>query len=129
MQKFTQVNVPVWPRPFRAAVAFYEHSRHPPPDRAQAHAAAAALLRGPPSDFDNRIYVERALRDRSTAPVAANVMNDLATLRRLVEKIEVRGSKAYFYLLPVSGPLERSTYAKVTAKAAHAAFPDDSQWI
>jgi hypothetical protein len=129
VQKFAQVNVPIWPRPIRSAVAFYEHWRHPPPDRAQARAAAAALLRGPPSDFDNRIYVERALRGWSTAPVAASVTNDLTTLKRLVDKIEVRGSKAYLYLLPVSGPLEGSTYAKVTAEAAHAAFPDDRQWI
>ena len=69
------------------------------------------------------------MRDWSTAPVAASVTNDLSTLKRLVEKIEVRGSKAYFYLLPLSGPLEGSTYARVTAKAAHAAFPDDGQWI
>jgi hypothetical protein len=129
VQKFTQYSVPVWPSPIRSAVAFYERWRHPLPDRAQAKAAAAALLRNPPSDFDNRIYVERALRGWRTPPISGHVTNDLDAVRRLVEKVEARGSKAYFYLLPLFGALEDSDYAKATAKAAHSAFPDNRQWI
>jgi hypothetical protein len=129
VQKFTQHSVPVWPSPIRSAVAIYEHWRHPLPDRAQAKAAAAALLQSPPSDFDNRIYVERALRGWRTPPIGAHVTNDLNAISRLVGKLEARGSKAYFYFLPFSGALEDSDYAKATAKAAHSAFPDDRRWI
>jgi hypothetical protein len=50
-------------------------------------------------------------------------------LKRLIESIEVRGSRAYLYLLPFASPLEESAYAKVTANAARAAFPDDRQWV
>jgi hypothetical protein len=90
---------------------------------------AAALLRAPPSDFDNRIYVERAARELSTAPSNAIITNNLATLQRLVEKFEARGSRVYFYSLPLAGELENSAAAKATAAVAHAGFSDDRQWL
>jgi hypothetical protein len=87
------------------------------------------LLRGSPSDFDNHVYVERARLAWSAAPAEALIAADLATLKRLVEQIESRGSKAYFYLLPVAGPLQDSAAATATAAAAHKAFSDERQWI
>ena len=129
VQKFSGGSAPVWPRPIRSAIAFYELWLHAPPDRRQARAAAAALLQGPPSDFDNRIYVERAVREWSTAPSNAIMTDNLATLQRLVEKITARGSRVYFYSVPLSGALQDSVAAKATAAAAHAKFSDDRQWI
>jgi hypothetical protein len=129
VQKLSGGRAPIWPRPIRSAVAFYERWHHAPPDRARARAIAAALLQGPPSDFDNRIYVERALREASTAPSDAIMTNNLATLRRLAEKVEARGSRVYFYSLPLSPALQDSVMATATAAAAHAEFSDDRRWI
>jgi hypothetical protein len=129
VQKFSPGSAPSWPRPIRSAIAFYERWHHAPPDRARARAIAAALLQGPPSDFDNRIYVERALRESSTAPSDAIMSNNLATLRRLVEQAEARGSRVYFYSLPLSAALQDSVTATATAAAAHARFSDDRRWI
>ena len=72
VQKFSPGSTPSWPRPIRSAIAFYERWHHAPPDRARARAIAAALLQGPPSDFDNRIYVERALREFEYRPVGGD---------------------------------------------------------
>ena len=47
-------------RPIRAAVAAYENWNHAPRTHAQASAAFSRLLAEPPSEFDNRIYAERA---------------------------------------------------------------------
>jgi hypothetical protein len=129
VQKLSGGRAPIWPRPIRSAIAFYERWHHAPPDRARARAIAAALLQGPPSDFDNRIYVERALRELSTAPSDAVMTNNLVTLRRLADKIEARGSRVYFYSLPLSAALQDSVTATATAAAAHAEFSDDRRWI
>ncbi len=129
VQRFVGGGASTWPRPIRSAIAFYERWHHAPPDRRQAKVVAAALLRAPPSDFDNRIYVERAMSELSTAPSDAIMRTNLATLQRLVEKIEARGSKAYFYNLPLAGELGDSVAAKATAAVAHAGFSDDRQWL
>jgi hypothetical protein len=129
VQSFSGNRVHPWPRPIRSAIAFYERWHHPPPDRSRAKAVVAALLQGPPSDFDNRIYVERAVREWSTAPAGAITTNNLATLKQLVEKIEARGCTVYLYSLPLAGPLQNSVAAKASAAAAHAAFPDKRLWI
>ena len=128
VQRFVGGGASTWPRPIRSAIAFYERWHHAPPDRRQAKVVAAALLRAPPSDFDNRIYVERAARELSTAPSDAIMRTNLATLQRLVEKIEARGSQAYFYNLPLASELQDSVAAKGTAAVAHAGFSAD-QWL
>ena len=129
VQRFTPGHVPAWPRPLRSAVAFYERWHHPPPERAKAKAAALALLDEPPSDFDNRIYVERAVQASRTVPSQALMNENLVTLKQLVADIEARGSHVYFYSLPLAGPVQDSVAAKAEAAAAHAAFPDDRRWI
>jgi hypothetical protein len=129
VQKFTNGAAPGWPRPVRSAIAFYERWHHPPPDRSQAKAAALALLGGPPSDFDNRIYLERAVQASSAAPSEAVLKNNLSALKRLVARIEARGSRVYFYSLPVAPALRNTAAVKATAAAAHAEFPDRQKWI
>lgn len=129
VQKFGGGGAPVWPRPIRSAIAFYEFWLHAPPDRRQTRAAATALLQRPPGDFDNRIYVERAVREWSTAPSDAIMTDNLAALQRLVDRITARGSRVYFYSVPLSGPLRDSVAARATEAAAHAEFSDDRRWI
>jgi hypothetical protein len=129
VRKFSTGHVPAWPHPLRSAVAFYERWHHPPPDRKKAKAAALALLDELPSDFDNRIYVERAVQASRTAPSEALIEQNLGTLKRLTTEVEARGGHVYFYSLPLAGPVQESVAAKAEAAAAHAAFPDDQRWI
>jgi hypothetical protein len=128
-ERFSGDGTPSFPRPIRSAIAFYERWHHPPPDRNNARLVAAALLRDKPSDFDNHVWVQRAMHEWSAAPAQAIMHTDLTALKRLVEKIEARGSKVYFYMLPVAVPLQNSVAAKAAASAAHGAFPDQRRWI
>jgi hypothetical protein len=128
-QKFTRGSAPAWPHPIRSAIAFYERWHHPPPDRQQEKSAAIALLDGPPSAFDNRVYLERAVQALSTAPSISVMNENLATLKRLVEKMQARGSRVYLYSLPLAPPVQDARAAKAAALAAHAEFPDPQKWI
>jgi hypothetical protein len=129
VERFSGDGAPSFPRPIRSAIAFYERWHHPPPDRNRAKLVAAAQLRDKPSNVDNHVWVERVMQAWSTAPAEAIMDNDLTALKQLVEKIEARGSKVYFYILPVAGPLQDSVAAKATAWAARRAFPDERRWI
>jgi hypothetical protein len=129
VQKFTRSSTPAWPRPIQSAIAFYERWRHPPPDREQERSAATAMLEGPPSGFDNRIYIERAVQALNTAPSPSLINGNLATLKRLVEKIRARGSRVYLYTLPLAPPVQDARAPKAAALAAHAQFPEPQNWI
>ena len=53
---------PVFFRPVSAAVAAYEQRLHAPPTHEQVALDLRRLVGQPPGDFDNRIYVDRALQ-------------------------------------------------------------------
>src|SRR5437879_666059 len=53
---------PLFFRPIRTAVAAYENWLHAPLTHRQVFFALSRLLAQPPSDFDNRIYADRALQ-------------------------------------------------------------------
>jgi hypothetical protein len=120
---------PLFFRPIRTAVAAYENRLHAPLNHAQVSSALHQLLNQPPSDFDNRIYVDRALEqwnaDDPTAAVQMNVMR----FAQLIPAIERRGARVLFFELPCSAQLEGSRFAKITREIVHAAFPDPGQWL
>lgn len=120
---------PMFPPPIRSIVASYESWLHAPRDFHQASAEMTARLNAPPSNFDNHIYVERVTREWSAPPAKESVVKNLASLQRLVEQAEMRGSQVYFYSLPYDNALQRSTYATAAAAAAHEAFPDERRWL
>jgi hypothetical protein len=129
VQRFTDgSNASTLPRPIKSAVAFYERWLHAPPDRRQAGAMVTALLQAQPSNFDNRVYVDRIMREWDASVPTAEITKNAAALERLVRQIEVRGSLVYFYTLPYAEALQTSDYAKVSAKTAHATFNND-QWL
>jgi hypothetical protein len=129
VQRFTYgANASTLPRPIKSAVAFYERWLHAPPDRRRAGAIVAALLQAQPSNFDNRVYVERIRREWTASVPPAEITKNAAALERLVGQIEARGSLVYFYSLPYAEDLEASAYARATAKTAHATFKND-QWL
>jgi hypothetical protein len=129
VNKFTRGSAPAWPHPIRSAIAFYERWHHPPPDRSQEKTAAIALLEGPPSAFDNRVYLQRAVQALSTAPSAAVMSGNLTTLKRLIKEIEARGSRVYLYSLPLAPSVQDARAVKAAALAAHAEFPEPQKWI
>jgi hypothetical protein len=120
---------PLFVRPVRTAVAVYENWNHRPPDHAQVTLALDRLLKQPPSDFDNHIYVERAFQEMNvedpTVAVGINVMR----IQQLLSDVERRGVRVQFFELPYSDRLEESRSVRITHEIVHNAFPDPDRWL
>ncbi len=116
-------------RPVRTAVAAFELWNHAPPDAAQAAAAREQLLRQPPSDFDNRVYVERAVQQMNAADPTAAARANVARIGKLIADIEQRGSRALLFEVPFQPETEKTRMATITREIAAAAFPDRNRWL
>jgi hypothetical protein len=120
---------PLFFRPIRIAVAAYENRLHAPLNHEQVSSSLRQLLNQPPSDFDNRIYVNRALQEWNAEDPAAAVRMNVTRLAQLIPAIERRSARVLFFELPCSVPLEGSRFAKSTREIVHTAFPDPGQWL
>lgn len=116
-------------RPVRTAVAAYETWNHTPPNAADARAERDRLLGAPPSQFDNKVYLDRAVQqmndDDPTAPARANV----ARIKELIDDIERRGSRAFLLEIPFAAEIEGSRMVRMSKAIVHAAFPDREHWL
>ena len=129
VQKFSGGATSTWPRPIKSAIALYESWHHAPPDRRQARADAAALLRGPPSNFDSRIYADRAFRQSNAEDPTVAVRGNAARVEQLITAIEKRGARVLLYELPYSEQLEGSRSARTTREIVHSKFPEPDRWL
>jgi hypothetical protein len=120
---------PLFFRPIRTAVAFYENWLHAPLTHAQASAAHVRLLKQPPSNFDNHVYAERAVQQSNTEdPTVATQMN-VQMIEQLILALEQRGARVLLFELPLSDELEDARSAKITREIVHARFPDSDRWL
>ena len=87
---------PLFFRPVRSLVAAYENWRHAPVTQAQAASAHARLLQQPPSDFDNRVYVDRAVREANTEDPTIVTQINVQRLQQLIAALEQRGARCCF---------------------------------
>jgi hypothetical protein len=120
---------PLFLRPIRAAVATYEIWNHAPLTHAQVSAALGRLLAQPPGDFDNRIYVERALQQENAANPAVTVRANAKRIAQVIAAVEQRGTRVLLLELPVSAELEQSRSARTTREIVHTEFPDPDRWL
>ncbi len=120
---------PLFFRPIRTAVAAYENRLHVPLNHARVSSSQRQLLDQPPSDFDNRIYVDRALREWNADDPTAAVQMNVMRFAQLIPAIERRGARVLLFELPCSAQLEGSRFAKITRKIVHTAFPDPGRWL
>ncbi|WP_143099481.1 hypothetical protein [Bradyrhizobium sp. cf659] len=116
-------------RPVRAAVAAHERWNHASPKAAQARAEQDRLLKELPSTFDNKAYLDLALRQmnegESTGPVRVNV----ARISELIDDVQRRGSRAFLIEIPFEAGIEDSRLVTTSKAIVHAAFPDRSLWL
>jgi hypothetical protein len=124
-----RAHAPFFLRPLRTAVAAYETWAHAPLDRARARAATAQLLTRPPSDFDNQVYVERMLQGMNAEDPSDMVHQNVERLKRLIEDIEQRGSRAFLIEVPFAAPIERSRSVQITKRITHESFPNPQSWL
>jgi hypothetical protein len=120
---------PVFFRPIRTAVAAYENWLHAPLTHIQVSLALGRLLKQPPSDFDNRVYADRALRQSNAEDPTAAVQASVTRIEKLIAALEQRGARVLLYELPYSEELKGSRSANITREIAHAKFSDPDRWL
>ncbi len=116
-------------KPVRTAVAAYENWMHAPLTHAQVENSLQRLLKQGPSNFDNHLYLDRALRELEEADPTAAVTENVAIIARLIGSLEQRGARVLLTEIPRSSPIEASRYARITREMVHKAFPDPSRWL
>jgi hypothetical protein len=120
---------PMFLRPIRTAIAAYENWNHAPLTHAQAALALGRLLAEPPGEFDNRIYVERALQQQNAEDPTAAVQRNAKRTEELIATIEQRGAQVLLFEAPVSTQIEQSRSARITREIVHATFPNPDRWL
>jgi len=120
---------PVFFRPIRTAVAAYENWLHASLSHAQVSFALGQLLKQPPSDFDSRIYADRALQQFNTEDPTIAVRMNVKRIEQVMLAVEQRGARLLLFELPYSAQLEGSRSARITSEIVHAQFPDADRWL
>src|SRR5262249_16227935 len=69
-------------RPGRPGVAAYETWNPAPPDPARVRAALDGLISQPPSAFDNRVYLERAVKEQNAQDWAVAVRANVVLIKQ-----------------------------------------------
>jgi hypothetical protein len=116
-------------RPVRTAVAAYETWNHTPPKAADARAERDRLLGEPPSTFDNKVYLDRAVDQMNNEDPTAATRVNVARLREIIDEIERRGSRAFLLEIPFETEIEDSRMVRTSKAMVHAAFPDRERWL
>jgi hypothetical protein len=122
-------STPLFLPPIRTAVAAYESWNHEPISHAQTRVALEALLSQPPSDFDNRVYLDRALQQMNAEDPTNAVRSNVEKLKQLRDDISQRGSRVFLIEVPFSAPIEGSHSVRATRRIVHEAFPNPDQWL
>jgi len=116
-------------RPVRAAVAAYEQRLHAPLTHEQVALNLLRLVEQPPSDFDSRVYADRALQQfNAEAPAEATRIN-AKRIGELIQRVEQRGARVLLFELPYSETIEGSQFSRITRQIIHAQFPDQERWL
>ncbi|MEH2628497.1 hypothetical protein V1292_006552 [Bradyrhizobium sp. AZCC 1719] len=120
---------PLFFRPIRAAVAAYEQRLHTPLTHEQVSLELRRLVAQPPSDFDSRVYADRALQQFNAEDPTDTVQSNAKRIGELMRIVEQRGARVLLFELPYSEPIEGSRSAAITREIIHAAFPDSNRWL
>jgi hypothetical protein len=120
---------PVFFRPVRAAVAAYEQRLHAPLTHEQVALDLRRLVGQPPGDFDNRIYVDRALQQFNAEDPTDAARLNAKRIEALIRMVEQRGARVLLFELPYAEPIDGSRFAATTREIIHAAFPDSKRWL
>lgn len=116
-------------RPIRAATAAYETWNHATPDPAQARAQQDRLLSEPPSTFDNKVYLDRAVEQMNVEDPTKPTRTNVALIRTLIEDLQRRGTRALLIHIPFAPEIEDSRFVRTTKEIVDQAFPDRGLWL
>lgn len=116
-------------RPVRAVVAAYEQMRHAPLTHQQVAPQLRRLVAQPPSTFDSRIYLDRAVQQFNAEDPTEMARSNTRRIGELIGILEQRGARVLLFELPYADPIEGSRAATITREIIHAAFPDSKRWL
>ncbi|MDA9436767.1 hypothetical protein [Bradyrhizobium sp. CCBAU 51627] len=116
-------------RPVRTVVAAYETWNHTPPNPVEARAGRDRLLSEPPSTFDNKVYLDRAVQQMNDEDPTVAAQVNVARIKELIDDIERRGSRAFLLEIPFAPEIEDSRMVRTSKAIVHAAFPDRGRWL
>jgi hypothetical protein len=88
----------------------------------------AKLLRGPPIDYDISKSVSDAGGEYASDHLDAKMVENVKTMKHLVEELERRGCRVTFFEMPFPPPLGESHFAVTARTLTKAAFPS-GHWI
>ncbi len=120
---------PLMFRPVRAAVAAFERWNHGPPSQAQSAVVRDQLMRQPPSDFDNKLYLDRAMDQFNAEDPAQPVHENVQRIAELIVAIEQAGARVLLMDVPYSEPVRGAKASRITRQIIHEAFPDPARWL
>ena len=115
-------------RPIRAAVALYENLRHARPSHAEVVAAMEGLLKQPPGDFDNQIYLQRAVKGFDDDP-SDDLKVNVKRLAEQVERARKLGIRVMLFELPFPSELQATRHMQITRRIVSERFPDSGEWL
>lgn len=115
-------------RPIRTAVAAYENRIHAPLSHADIMAGMDELLKQPPRDFDNRVYVSRAAKEYDEDPSVA-VRSNVELLAELMRKARELGVRVMLFELPFPKEIEATRTVEITRRIVHGRFADSALWL
>lgn len=116
-------------RPIRAATAAYETWNHATSDPAQARAQQDRLLSEPPSTFDNKVYLDRAVEQMNVEDPTKPTRTNVALIRTLIEDLQRRGTRPLLIHIPFAPEIEDSRFVRTTKAIVDQAFPDPGRWL
>lgn len=120
---------PLFFRPVRAVIAAYEQRRHAPLSYQQVAPDLGRLVAQPPSEFDNRVYVDRAVQQFNAEDPTGAARSNAKRIGELIRVLEQRGARVFLFELPYAEPIEGSRAAAITREIIHTAFPDSRRWL
>lgn len=90
---------------------------------------AELLLRSAPANYDNALYVERAVAQWSGDQFDAQIKAHVGKLGALVDGLRSRGARVYFFEMPYPRALEESRVAVFTRAAVRERFNNPEDWL
>ena len=103
----------------------------PPPTPAQAAANRAFLLRQPPGDFDNRVYIDRVVREQNVDDPTGEAVTrtNIKRMQELIPLLEQKGARVLLFDVPFPPAVRNTKRVHVTNDMLRAAFPDRARWL
>ena len=128
VEKVSASGQDVFFRPTRMAVAAYENWRHAPADQTYSNADANRLLREPPREYNNQVYLDRLVKSYDQDATAL-LQSNVDQLAQLVSTARGLGTRVLLFEFPYPDQLDQTRVAQDTRRIALSRFGDPHDWI